>query len=330
MQEIFLYVKCSQAERLTNTLAKSIEREREMIVRIWGSRGSYPVARAEMLRYGGNTTCAEVQIGSTRIVLDAGTGMRSLGDALMAEATPPKQIHLLMTHTHWDHIIGFPFFQPLFRPETQLEIYGLQRTQSSLRTTIENALSDPLLEDLRARLHFHELSFDMCFVIDGVARVSTAQSNHPYRALGYRIESDDGILVFIPDTGPFHTVLFGDERVDWQGQPTAQSPADLETLVQMREGIVRLAQGADWLIYDSQFTDTEYARFPHWGHSTPAQALEIAEAAGVRELLLFHHDPHRTDVALDQLLEHTRAIAPPGMKVWAAYEGMELRREGQQ
>jgi phosphoribosyl 1,2-cyclic phosphodiesterase len=305
-----------------------------MIARIWGTRGSYPVARAEMLRYGGNTTCAEVQIGTTRIVLDAGTGMRPLGDALAAEPNTPSRIHLLITHTHWDHIIGFPFFQPLFSPKTELEVYGLQRTQRSLRTTIENALSDPLLplglEDLRATLQFHELSFDSCFEIEGVAKITTAQSNHPYRALGYRIESEDGILVFIPDTGPFHTVLFGDERVEWKGEPTAQTSEDQRTLAAMHAGIIRLAEGADWLIYDSQFTNEEYARFPHWGHSTPGQALEIAEEAGARELLLFHHDPHRTDSALEQLVAQTQELAPAGLQVRAAFEGLELRKGGQQ
>jgi phosphoribosyl 1,2-cyclic phosphodiesterase len=305
-----------------------------MIARIWGTRGSYPVARAEMLRYGGNTTCAEVQIGDTRIVLDAGTGMRPLGAALEAEPCPPKHIHLLITHTHWDHIIGFPFFQPLFWRDALLEVYGLQRTQRSLRTTIENALSDPLLpfglEDLRADLVFHELNFDTCFEIESAARITTAQSNHPYRALGYRIETEQGILVFIPDTGPFHTVLFGDERVDWKGEPTAQSEADKQTLEAMQTGIIQLAEGADWLVYDSQFIDAEYARFPHWGHSTPQQALEIAEAAGVRELLLFHHDPHRTDTALDEIVGRTQSIAPRGLQVRAAYEGLELRKGGQQ
>lgn len=301
-----------------------------MIARIWGTRGSYPVAHADMLRYGGNTTCVEVQIGATRIILDAGTGMRPLGNKMAREPALPRQIHLLITHTHWDHIIGFPFFQPLYRPQTRLEIYGMQRTQRSLRTTIEHALSDPLLplglEDLRAELHFHELGFDASFELDGLARISTAQSNHPYRALGYRIETNDGVLVFIPDTGPFHTVLFGDERVIWKGEPPVHSPEDMQTLAIMREGIVRLARDADWLIYDAQFTDQEYARFPHWGHSTPAQAIEIAGEARVGELLLFHHDPHRTDAQLDQLLTHARAIAPARLVVHAAYEGMELRK----
>lgn len=303
-----------------------------MIARIWGTRGSYPVARADVLRYGGNTTCVEVRAGGRCIVLDAGTGMRLLGDALVAEHEPPQQIDLLITHTHWDHIIGFPFFEPIYHPECRLEIYGLRRTQSSLRTTIANALSDPLLpvalEDLRAQLHFNEIHEGLTFEL-GAVRVSTARANHPYRALAYRIETDEAALVFIPDTGPFHTVLFGDERIDWTGEPTASTHADLRELAEMRERIIELARGADWLLYDSQFTDEQYARFPHWGHSTAGQAREIAEAAGVRELLLFHHDPHRPDDELDRIVAAQRAAASPGLRVSGACEGMVLRKEAE-
>ena len=299
-----------------------------MKVRVWGTRGSYPVAKREMLRYGGNTTCVEVRVGQHCIVLDAGTGMRQLGEVLAAEATTERNVHLLITHTHWDHILGFPFFRPLYMPNTNLDIYGLQRTQRSLRTTIANALSDPLLpfglEDLQAEMQFHEITHDMEFRIGDEVRIFTAQSNHPYRALGYRVETADHVLTFIPDTGPFHTVLFGDERVVWKGEPTAHTEEDLAALAHMRSAIVELARDADWLIYDSQFTYDEYHRFPHWGHSAPEHALDIADEAGVGELLLFHHDPHRTDEAVDAMVAHTRRVAPAHIAVRAAYEGMVL------
>lgn len=304
-----------------------------MIARIWGTRGSYPVARADVLRYGGNTTCVEVRAGDRCIVLDAGTGMRLLGDSLAAEPRSPTAIDLLITHTHWDHIIGFPFFAPLASPAYSLEIYGLGRTQSSLRATIANALSDPLLpvamEDLRAPLHFREIHEGLRFEL-GPVHVSTARANHPYRALAYRLETDEAALVFIPDTGPFHTVLFGDERIDWSGEPTASSHAELRELAEMRERIIELARGADWLLYDSQFTDEQYARFPHWGHSTAGQAREIAEAAGVGELLLFHHDPHRSDDELDRIVAAQQALAPSWLHVSGASEGRLLRAKDAQ
>lgn len=303
-----------------------------MLVRIWGTRGSYPVARADVLRYGGNTTCVEVRAGDRCIVLDAGTGLRNLGASLAREPAPPRTVDLLITHTHWDHIIGFPFFAQIYRPDCRLEVYGLLRTQSSLRATIANALSDPLLpiglEDLRADLHFHEIREGLCFTL-GPVRVSTARTNHPYRALAYRLETDEAALVFIPDTGPFHTVLFGDERIDWTGAPPPTTQAEALELAEMRERIVELARGADWLLYDAQFTDEQYERFPHWGHSTASQAREIAAAAGVRELLLFHHDPHRSDDAIDCIVAEQRALAGPGLTISAAHESMVLSTRGE-
>lgn len=283
-----------------------------------------------MLRYGGNTTCVEVRVGDSCIILDAGTGLRQLGEALGREARSPRTINLLITHTHWDHIIGFPFFAPIFQPENRIEIHGLQRTQSSLRKTIANALSDPLmplrLEDLRAEMHFHEINEGMEFALGEQVRVRTAQANHPYRALAYRIDADGAALVFIPDTGPFHTVLFGDERIEWTGKPTPNTDDELRALAAMRAGIIDLARGADWLIYDSQFTDAQYARFPHWGHSTAGQAREIAEEAGVGQLLMFHHDPHHTDAQIDAMLAEQRELCSSELHISAAYEGMELRK----
>ncbi len=301
-----------------------------MRVRIWGTRGSYPVAHANMLRYGGNTTCVEVEVEGHRIILDAGTGLRLLGEALQRNQESFRHLDLLITHTHWDHIMGFPFFAPLFDPELRLNIYGLARTQSSLRTTLVGALSDPLLpltmDDLRAQISFFEIGAGHCFDL-GPVRVRTALANHPYRALAYRLEAQDGVLTFIPDTGPFHTVLFGDERIEWTGQPTARSQSDLRKLALMKEAILELAHNSDWLIYDAQFTDAQYARFPHWGHSSASQAREIAEEAQVRQLILFHHDPHRTDDELDQIVMEQQALARPGLLVTAAFEGMELQRQ---
>lgn len=300
-----------------------------MRVRIWGTRGSYPVAHRSMLRYGGNTTCVEVRTIDRCIMLDAGTGLRLLGDALAAESAPPRQLDLLMTHTHWDHIIGFPFFHPIYQPEYRIDIFGMARTQSTLRTTLANALTDPLLpmslEDLRAELHFHEIDQGSCFNL-GSVEVSTARTNHPYRALAYRLETEVASLVFIPDTGPFHTVLFGDERINWRGRPT-ESDVELQELAAMREAIIELARDADWMLYDAQFTDAQYAQFPHWGHSTASQAREIAEAAGVRELLLFHHDPHRSDDEVDQIVAEQSALATPPLVIRAAFEGMVLDKE---
>lgn len=302
-----------------------------MHVRIWGTRGSYPVARAEMLRYGGNTTCVEVRVGEVCILLDAGSGLRLLGEALASGTIPPAaDFHLLISHTHWDHILGFPFFAPIYHPHTRMMVYGLQRTQSSLRSTIDQALSVPLLptglESISAHIDFHEITYDVRFELGPDVVVTTARANHPYRALGYRIESPEGILTFVPDTGPFHTILFDEEFVVWKGVPPVLSAREQAILAQMQQAMIALAANADWLIYDTQFTTSQYIQFPHWGHSTPAQAMEIAHAAGVHELLLFHHDPHRTDTELAIIEATQQSLAPSGLQVRVAYEGMELRR----
>ncbi len=302
-----------------------------MHIRIWGTRGSYPVARAEMLRYGGNTTCVEVRVGETCIILDAGSGIRLLGEALINGIVPPAaHFHLLISHTHWDHILGFPFFAPIYHAHTRLTVYGLQRTRSSLRMTIDNALRVPLLptglESISAHIDFREITDDTCFDLGPDVLVTTARANHPYRALGYRIESPEGILTFVPDTGPFHTILFDEEFIVWKGVPPVLSAREQTTLAHMQQAMIALARNADWLIYDAQFTTSQYVQSPHWGHSTPAQALEIGHAAGVHELLLFHHDPHRTDTELDIIEATQQALAPPGLQVRIAYEGMELRR----
>lgn len=282
-----------------------------------------------MVRYGGNTSCVEVRVGDTCIILDAGSGLRLLSDNLVEQGTDAsKHIHMLVTHTHWDHILGFPFFAPLYDPHVRLLIYGLQRTQSSLRTTFDNALSHPFmpigLSRLAASLDFSEVNHNARFALNQDVYITTARANHPYRALGYRVESRSGTLVYVSDTGPFHTILLGDEFVDWTGHAPVLTPEDRGMLERMREAMVQLAEGADCLIYDSQFTEAQFALYPHWGHSTPAQALDIACAANVQELLLFHHDPHRTDPEIDATVVDIRSRAPKGMRVRAAYEGMEL------
>jgi phosphoribosyl 1,2-cyclic phosphodiesterase len=282
------------------------------------------------MAFGGNTSAVEIRVGETTILLDAGTGLRGIGQELCGDAGRNLgRLHLFISHTHWDHITGLPFFVPLRDARTRLQIYGLRRARISLRQTLAEAMSDPLLpfnlSGVQAELRFHELEDSAEIDVDGVATVRAVRVNHPYRALGYRVESEGGTLAYVPDTGPFHTVLFGDDYVAWDGK--ACGLAEQRQLALMRAGLLRLVAGADWLIYDTQFTDEEYRARPHWGHSTPAQALEIAGEARARQLLLFHHDPHRTDAQVVALLEQHRPLAALyGVGIEAACEGMALTK----
>jgi phosphoribosyl 1,2-cyclic phosphodiesterase len=305
-----------------------------MQIRIWGCRGSYPVSGADFVRYGGNTSCIEVWCGDTLVILDAGTGMRPLGQSLCLPDGSRKtnRIHLLITHTHWDHIIGLPFFQPLRGLDTYMTLYGLRRTEQPLEVALNNTLNRPWfpvpLNSSPARLEFREVDFYTTFAIAPDVQITTARLNHPYRAIGYRIESSRGTLAYITDTAPFDQILFGDEQVSWSSKDRTLDPLSRQTLLQMRQGVLDLAADADWVIYDTQFEPDEYARRPHWGHSTPDHAIYMATQANAKNLILFHHDPHRTDQQVDAIEGVYRARAMEhGLMLVAAREGLTLQRE---
>ncbi len=303
-----------------------------MQVRVWGCRGSYPVSGSDFVRYGGNTSCVQVWENDTLVILDAGTGMRPLGLSLSKRQFTAKRIHLLISHTHWDHIIGLPFFQPLQNPNTHVIIYGLGRLESQLKTTLTGSLGRPLfpvpITSMPAQIDFCELDAHSVLDISANIQITTAQLNHPYLALGYRIQSDSGCLAYITDTAPFDRVLFGDKQVSWAASRRTLDAKNLRALARIRQGVLYLAHKADWVIYDSQFRVQEYAQRPHWGHSTPQHAIDIAIEAGARHLVLFHHDPHRTDREIDAITAAYRARASEhGLMLSAAYEGLMLAQE---
>jgi phosphoribosyl 1,2-cyclic phosphodiesterase len=285
------------------------------------------------VRYGGNTSCIEVWADDTLIILDAGTGMRPLGNSLSAPDAARKsdRIHVLITHTHWDHIIGFPFFQPLRNARTEISVYGLRRSERPFEATMTDSLGRPLfavpLTASEAKINFREVDFDSTFNIGPDVQITTARLNHPYRSVGYRIESPKGCLAYITDTAPFDQILFGDEQVSWSSKERTLDPVSKRTLDQMRRGVLGLAANADWVIYDTQFKPEEYDKRPHWGHSTPNHAIGIASQAGAKLLVLFHHDPHRTDDQIDAIEGYYRArAAEHGLMLTAAREGLTLTR----
>ncbi len=272
-------------------------------IRFFGVRGSIASPGPDTVEFGGNTSCVEVRAGETRLVLDAGTGLRGLGHAMLAEKNPSGvEATVLLSHVHWDHIQGIPFFAPLYVPNTRLRmISGANGTP--LAETLRRQMSAPVfpvdLRDVPAAMSFQELR-DRQTIEIGEARVTAVRLNHPDAVHAYRIDHGGRSIVYATDTEHYACV---DRR------------------------LLALAQGADVLIYDAQYLPEEYAgeRGPSrvgWGHSTYAAGVELAKAAGVDRLVLFHHDPTRTDEGVRAIEAKAAELFPD---VVAAREGLVLQ-----
>jgi phosphoribosyl 1,2-cyclic phosphodiesterase/CRP-like cAMP-binding protein len=286
-----------------------------MRVRFWGTRGSVPAPGPATTRFGGNTSCVEVLAADgTCLVLDCGTGARELGLALLA-AGPPT-IHLLLTHTHWDHIQGFPFFAPAYLPGTILNVYatpGLERTlEEALSGQMQHTYFPVRLSELRSQIAVHEVGEGTFHI--GEITIHTQYLNHTAPCLGYRLEAGGISVVYATDHEPFW----------WEGPQV--SPAERLLHPGDRRHMEWLA-GADLLIHDGQYTDAEYSAKRNWGHSSVEFATDLAILAGVKRLVLFHHDPTRTDQMVGRLAQRMlRRARKQGsnLEVIAAAEGLDL------
>ncbi len=272
-----------------------------MQIRFWGVRGSTPTPQSENMRYGGNTSCVEVRIKDQIYIFDCGTGFRVLGHELEREfGKRPFAAHVFVSHFHWDHIQGMPFFRPLYdSPGSQFFFHSSSRTRSLERVMTEQ-MSSPYfpvdLDKMRARRDFCNIENGCLDMEDGI-RIKTAWLNHPQGCLGFRIETKEGVLVYATDNEP------GDANFD--------------------KGVRKLAEGADILIYDAQYLPEEYAaRRRGWGHSHWREAVNVVMESGAKELILYHHDPDHTDAIVDKVVADARNYYP---KVRAAAEGMEIR-----
>ena len=305
-----------------------------MKVRFWGVRGSVPVPGDKTERYGGNTSCVEVTSASgTRIIVDAGTGIRRLGKDLMREEFESGKgvAHLLISHTHWDHIQGLPFFAPLYQTGNHLYVYARRRDDVHLRTVFTSQTGDPYfptsIEEAKAKISFRELADSARFEIGDVKVVCT-RLNHPYVATAYRLSVDGASVAYVSDTAPFSDILFENEFI--ARPPMALRPlpeVDRAKLRVMRDGVIRLCEGAALVIYDTMFTPQDYQKFPHYGHSRPRDAIDVCREAGASRLILFHHAPERSDAEVDAILADARIDAQRlrvAFTLDAAYEGMEL------
>ncbi len=290
-----------------------------MRIRFWGTRGSLAKPGPSTVRYGGNTSCVEVLAADgTLIVLDCGTGAHELGLALLASGERPLRGHLLITHTHWDHIQGFPFFAPLFVAGDEWDVYapqGLgQRLEATLAGQMEYAYFPITLIQLGATVRYHELvegSFDL-----GAVRVTARYLNHPALALGYRLKAGGVTMVYATDHEP-HS----------QHQPLLRASSPAARVHPEDQRHIAFLTGADLVVHDAQYTLEEYPQKVTWGHTPAELAVDFALAAGAKRLALFHHDPLRSDEALDGLVEACRrrvAISGGGLDVFGAAEAQVI------
>lgn len=272
-----------------------------MELTFYGVRGSCPCPSDANRRYGGNTACVVLTGGEHPIVFDLGTGLRSFGDTQPLDGT--FEGTALVTHIHWDHVQGLPFFPAADRVGAKFDIYGPEQEQGSLREVFDGFMRPPYFPvtvgELRGSYGFHEVLKDEFRV--GRAEVMVRPVPHTGPTVGYRVKLDGRVVAYISDH---------------------QAPADLDGIA---DGVLELAAGADVLVHDAQYTPAEFAEKAHWGHCTVDYALRVAEEARVRTLVLFHHDPSHGDDRMDELLAAARAnCAGRRLDVLAAFEGLVI------
>lgn len=289
-----------------------------MLVRFWGTRGSIATPGGATLRYGGNTSCVEITSDSGELILiDAGTGAHALGRALLEQGRGASG-HILISHTHWDHIQGLPFFAPLFVPGNEWHIYGPRGLGQSLREVLaaqmDYAYFPVTLNAFAAHVQYHEV-VEGEFSIEDV-RVATQYLNHPALTVGYRLEADGASVVYASDHEP-HSAHAGEGHAD-EAEGGDIAHADF-------------LRDADLVIHDAQYTAGEYPSKLGWGHSTVEYAVDVALAAKARRLALYHHDPERDDASVDRLIavaQERVAAAGGDLIVMGAAEGVAVELRG--
>ena len=264
-------------------------------VKFWGVRGSIACPSPNHIKYGGNTSCIEVTANGHRLILDAGTGIRGLGQTYMKDDV--ANIHIFLTHTHWDHINGFPFFVPAYDPRRSVHIMaghlrGKDGIQNVLAAQMDNPMFPVPLSAMQAKMKFDDFEAGSEFDVYDDVHVRTAPLNHPNGATAYRIEHGGHSICYVTDT----------EHVPGK----------------MDQNILKLIEGADLVIYDSTYTEAEFPSKIGWGHSTWNEGVKLCRAAGVKSMAIFHHDPEHEDLFMDKLGEEAKAV----------WDGTFIAREG--
>lgn len=271
----------------------------EYTVRFWGVRGSIACPGPDTVRYGGNTSCVEIRCGERIMVFDGGTGLRLLGNELM-RAGRPAELDLFYSHTHFDHICGLPFFAPCYNSRSRIRIWAGHLNGRGIESVLNKMMIEPLfpipMGIFKAQLDFCDFAAGKQLKPHRGIRLATGPLNHPNGATGYRIEYAGKVVAYITDT--------------------EHHPGALDV------NILALIQRADMMIYDATYTDAEFPQHKDWGHSTWQEGVRLADAAGVRTLVIFHHDPGHDDAFMDRVAAEA-AIVRPGTIV--AREGLVLR-----
>ena len=293
-----------------------------MQVRFWGTRGSIAAPGPGTVRYGGNTSCVEMRTAADELfVFDSGTGIRELGRDLSAPGRGSVHGHILLSHTHWDHIQGFPFFWPAFVEGNEFTIYAARDLDRDLESVLAGQMEYTYfpvrLADMHATVRFCDLD-EGEYTVNG-ARVRVQYLNHTMLTMGYRVQADDRVLVYATDTEPHDRSLRPDDALGGLAGTWPVHDGDRRFVEFIRE--------ADLLITDAQYVADEFPQKIGWGHSTVEHVVDFAVAGRVKRLALFHHDPTRTDAAVDDLVERARARAArqgAAIEIVAAAEGLVL------
>ncbi len=278
-----------------------------MIIRCWGSRGSIPVSGKQYLRYGGNTTCLEIRTNDDRIlIVDAGSGIREAGNSLIAEGR--HDFTLLLTHAHWDHIMGFPFFKPIYSRKTNLNICGFPFAQSSIKEMLSRVMAPPNFpvnfDTIHANISYQDTRVESYAL--GSMSITPIAISHPNQGIGYKFEEDGKCFVFLTDNELGYKHEGGLDFQDY----------------------LNFSKGADLLIHDAEYNEEEYKKTRSWGHSVYIDALNLALDAGVKKLGLFHHNQERLDAGIDAIVKDChKVIKKRGKKMecFAVGQSMEFK-----
>jgi phosphoribosyl 1,2-cyclic phosphodiesterase len=297
--------------RVAPAAARSAGHSTAVTARCWGTRGSIPSPGRSTVRYGGNTTCFEIDHAGRRLIFDAGSGIRPLGAEIVEKG--PNVIHIFLTHFHWDHIQGFPFFAPLYDPEDRIKVVGPKQRDSDVQNLFAGQMG-PIYFPVPFSVVAAEMSFEHLntggYEVGDIS-LEVMRVKHPSFVLGYRVQVGGQTICFIPDN-----------ETEGRGYEVGEG---------WERRIRDFVGDADLLVHDSMYTDEEYPHRTGWGHSTFGQSIRLAEESGVKRLLLFHHDPTRSDDELDTIVARLRDAAlarGSRLEIEAATEGVDIRLGG--